>query len=152
MRYASLAFRTLSLLDLISSSGMSVMSLAEWSLVRKCSETVSGGFRDIRWFVSWSAVFVEAVFESSFGFTYVLFGVVVALYHVNDVFGVTVNVIGDRSGFACSVECVWSLSVRYVFTSDTVFSTWVWAPGLVVLCEIAKLALTRKSLRLLLRL
>ena len=30
----------------------------------------------------------------------------VALYHVNDVFGVTVNVISDRPGFACSVECV----------------------------------------------
>ena len=29
MRYASLAFRTLSLLDLVSSSGMSMMSLAE---------------------------------------------------------------------------------------------------------------------------
>ena len=40
MRYASLAFRTLSLLDLMSSSGISVMSFAEWSLVRKCSETV----------------------------------------------------------------------------------------------------------------
>ena len=53
-------------------------------------------------------MFVEAVFESSFGFTYVLFGAVVALYHVNDVFRVTVkcNVISDRSGFACSVECV----------------------------------------------
>ena len=56
--------------------------------------------------VNWSAMFVEAVFESSFGFTYVLFGEVVALNHVNDVFGVTVNVIRDRSGFACSVECV----------------------------------------------
>ena len=65
-----------------------------------------GGFRDIRWVVNWSAVFVETVFESSFGFTYVLFGAVVALYHVNDVFGATVNVISDRSGFACSVECV----------------------------------------------
>ena len=41
-------------------------------------------------------MFVEAVFESSFAFTYVLFGAVVALYHVNDVFGVTVNVISDR--------------------------------------------------------
>ena len=30
----------------------------------------------------------------------------VALYLVNDVFRVTVNVISDRSGFACSVECV----------------------------------------------
>ena len=51
-------------------------------------------------------MFVEAVFESSFGFTYVLFGAVVALYHVNDVFRVTVNVISDRSGFTCSVECI----------------------------------------------
>ena len=27
-----------------------------------------GGFRDITWVVNWSEVFVEAVFESSFGF------------------------------------------------------------------------------------
>ena len=73
-------------------------------MVRKCSETC--GFRDIRWVVNWSAMFVEGVFESSFGFTYVLFGAVVALHYVNDVFGVTVNVISDRSGFACSVERV----------------------------------------------
>ena len=45
---------------------------------------------------------VETVFESSFGFTYVLFRTVVALYHENDDFGVTVNVISDRCGFACS--------------------------------------------------
>ena len=67
--------------------------------------------------LAWSAVFVEAVFESSFGFTYVLFGAVVASYHVNDVFEVTINVISDRSGFACSVECVRRLSVGHVFTS-----------------------------------
>ena len=36
MRYASLAFRTLSLLDLMNSSEISVMSLAQWSLMRKC--------------------------------------------------------------------------------------------------------------------
>ena len=42
MRYASLRFRTPSLLDLMSASGISVMSLAEWSLVRKCSDTVAG--------------------------------------------------------------------------------------------------------------
>ena len=35
-----------------------------------------------------------------------LFGALVALYHVNDVFGVTVSVISDRPGFAGSVECV----------------------------------------------
>ena len=51
-------------------------------------------------------MFVEAVFKSSFGFTYVLFGELVALYHVNDVCRVTVNLISDRSGFASSVECV----------------------------------------------
>ena len=53
-------------------------------------------------------MFIEAVFKWSFGFKYVLFGAVVALYHVieNDVFGATVNVISDRSGFACIVECV----------------------------------------------
>ena len=53
-------------------------------------------------------------------------------------FLVTVVVMSDRSGFACRVKCVWSLSVRYVFTSETVFSAWVWASGLVVSCEIAK--------------
>ena len=51
-------------------------------------------------------MFVQTVFESLFGFTYVLFGAVVALYHVDDVFGVTVEVMSDRSGFACRVECV----------------------------------------------
>ena len=38
-------------------------------------------------------MFVEAVFESSFRFTCVLFGAVVALYHVDYVFGVTVDVM-----------------------------------------------------------
>ena len=90
MRYASLAFRTLSLLDLMSSSKISVMSLAEWSLIRKCSETVLG-FLDIRWIVKWSAVFVETVFND------VLLMAVVALYHVNDVLRVTVDVMSDRS-------------------------------------------------------
>ena len=135
MRYASLAFRRLSLLDLISSSGISVMSLAEWSLVRKCSETVLS--LEILDRLS-TGQLVETVFESSFGFTYVLFRAVVALYHENDDFGVTVNVISDRCGFACSVECVWSLPVRYVFTSEKVFSAWVWSLGLVVLCDIAE--------------
>ena len=47
---------------------LSVMSLAERSLVRKCSET--GGFGDIyRWVVNWSALFYETVFKSSFSFT-----------------------------------------------------------------------------------
>ena len=42
MRYASLALRTLSRLDLMSSRGISSMSEALWSLERKCSKTVVG--------------------------------------------------------------------------------------------------------------
>ena len=42
MRYASLALRTLSRLDLMSSRGISSMSEKLWSLERKCSETVVG--------------------------------------------------------------------------------------------------------------
>ena len=42
MRYASLALRTLSRLDLMSSRGISSMSEALWSLEKKCSETVVG--------------------------------------------------------------------------------------------------------------
>ena len=57
MRYASLAFRTLSLLDLMSSSGISVMSLAEWSLGKKAFWDC-GGFRDIRWHRSPSSFFL----------------------------------------------------------------------------------------------
>ena len=53
--------------------------------------------------LKWS---LRSSFPTSFSFTSALFGAVVTLYHVNDVFGVTVNVISDRSGFACSVECV----------------------------------------------
>ena len=106
MRYASLAFRTLSLLDLMSSSGTKVMSLAETvTLVRKCSETVVG-LEILDGLSTGLRCSLKRVFEKSFGFTYVFFGAVVALYHVNDIFGVTVNVIGDRSGFARSVKCV----------------------------------------------
>ena len=38
-------------------------------------------------------MFVEAVFKSTFGFSYVLFVTVVTLYHVNNVLGVAVNVM-----------------------------------------------------------
>ena len=51
-------------------------------------------------------MFVEAVFESSFGFTYVLFGAVVVLYNVNGIFGVTISkslVIGLVSPVAWNV-------------------------------------------------
>ena len=94
-----------------------------------------GGFRDIRWVVNWSAVFVETVFESSFGFSYVLFGAVVAMYHVNDVFGVI--------GLVSPVE----LNVYEVCPSDMYLQERQFFPhgyeamGLVMLCEIAKFGL-----------
>ena len=66
--------------------------------------------------VFWAVVGLEIIDGFSTGLRYsslkrslsrrLLFGAVVAVNHVNDVFGVTVNVISDRSGFACSVECV----------------------------------------------
>jgi len=65
MRYAFLAFRTLSRLDFISSRGISCMSIALWSFERKCSETAVGleqfplfGFPEI---VRWLLVFNEAL-------------------------------------------------------------------------------------------
>ena len=80
------------------------MSLALWSFERKCSET---GVGKKCLFVSRSTMFVEAVLESSFGFSYVLFVTTIALYHVNNVFRVTVNVMMNRSCFACSrVKCI----------------------------------------------
>ena len=47
-------------------------------------------------FVNRSAMFVEAVFKSTFGFSDVLFVTVVTLYHV---FGVAVNVMITKSSF-----------------------------------------------------
>ena len=67
-----------------------------------CLEVVDGLSTDLRCSVE---VVFESSFPTSFSFTSALFGAVVALYHVNNVFGVTVNVISDRPGFACSVEC-----------------------------------------------
>ena len=52
-----------------------------------------GGLRAVSLFVNRSAMFVEAVFKSTFGFSYVLFVTVVTLYHVDNVFGVAVNVM-----------------------------------------------------------
>ena len=36
----------------------------------------------------------------------VLFRAMVVLYHVSDIFRVTVDVMGGRSDFPCRVECV----------------------------------------------
>ena len=94
---------------------------------------------------------VETVFESSFGFTYVLFRAVVALYHENDDFGVSMSlVIVEASPVAWNVYDVCPsdmyLQVRQFFPHG--YDPWGW------LCcvRLRSLALTRKSLRLLLRL
>ena len=72
-----------------------------------------GGLRAVSLFVNRSAMFVEAVFKSTFGFSYVLF-VTVTLYHVDNIFGVAVNVMINKSSFASRTKCIISKSVVYV--------------------------------------
>ena len=74
-----------------------------------------GGLRAVSSFVNRSTMFVEAVFKSTFGFSYVLFVTVVTLYHVDNVFGVAVNVMINKSSFSCRIlKCILSKSVVYV--------------------------------------
>ncbi len=75
------------------------MSLGEWSSERKWSETAVGleASRGGGGSVYWSSVFVKAVFKSSFSFSYILFVTTSTVYHVDEVFGVTVNMIRDGS-------------------------------------------------------
>ena len=71
-----------------------------------------GGLRAVSMFVNRSAMFIEAVF--TFGFSYVLFVTVVTLYHVDNVFGVAVNVMINKSSFVGRIKCIVSKSVVYV--------------------------------------
>ena len=73
-----------------------------------------GRLRAVSLFVNRSAMFVEAVFKSTFGFSYVLFVTVVTLYHVDNVFGVAVNVMINKSSFAGRIKCIHTKSVVYV--------------------------------------
>ena len=73
-----------------------------------------GGLRAVSLFVNRSAMFVEAVFKSTFGFSYVVFVTVVTLYHVDNVFGAAVNVMINKSSFASRTKCIISMSVVYV--------------------------------------
>ena len=73
-----------------------------------------GGLRAVSLFVNRSTMFVEAIFKSTFGFSYVLFVTVVTLYHVDNVFGVAVNVMINKSSFARRTKCIISKSVVYV--------------------------------------
>ena len=59
-----------------------------------------GGPRAVSLFPNRSAMFVEAVFKSTFGFSYVSFGTVVTFHHVDHVFGVAVDVMINISSFA----------------------------------------------------
>ena len=94
-------------------------------------------------------MFVVAIFESSFGFTYVLFGAVVALYHVNDVFGVTVNVIRDRIGLVSPVAWnVYEVGLSDMYLQVRQFFPHGYeSPGWLCCVRMRSLALTRKSLR-----
>lgn len=49
---------------------------------------------------------IETVFWSLFAFSDVLFYAAAALYHVNYIILVAVDVMGDRCDFTCRVECV----------------------------------------------
>ena len=59
-------------------------------------------------------MFVKTVFKSSFCFSYVLFVAAVAVYHVNNVFRVTVYMMSNMSRFASRMKCVTGTSVCYV--------------------------------------
>ena len=92
------------------------MSEALWSLERKCSETVVG----LELFVCLSTGLrcsLKRSFKSSFCFSYVLFVAAVAVYHVNNVFRVTVYMMSNMSSFAGRMKCVAGTSVWYVVAS-----------------------------------
>ena len=81
-------------------------------------------------------MFVEAVLESSFGFSYVLFVTAIALYHVNNVFRVTVNVMMNGSCFARRIKFVASESVCYIVACQAVVSASKRTTGLVTLVRV----------------
>ena len=93
------------------------MSEALWSLERKCSETVVG----LELFVCLSTglrcSLKRSLLKSSFCFSYVLFVAAVAVYHVNNVFRVTVYMMSNMSSFAGRMKCVAGTSVCYVVAS-----------------------------------
>ena len=52
-------------------------------------------------------MFVKTVFKSSFCLAYALFVTTSAVYHVDEIFRVAVNVLGDRSGLPGSGKNVY---------------------------------------------
>ena len=78
-------------------------------MFRYCS-----GCRTVSLFVDRSTMFVKTVFKSAFSLSDVLFVTAVALYHVNDVFRVAVNVLFNKSSFAGGMKSITVKSVRNV--------------------------------------
>ena len=78
-------------------------------LHKKCSDTVVG----LELLVCLSTG-LRCSLKRSFGFSYVLFVTVVTLYHVDNVFGVAVSVMINKSSFAGRIKCILSKSVVYV--------------------------------------
>ena len=77
----------------------------------------------------WVSLFVETVFESSFGFTYVLFGAVVTLYHEDGVFFLLQSVWWVIGLVSAAVEWnVYEVCLSDMYhDSETFFSAWVLA-------------------------
>ena len=101
-------------------------------------------------------MFIEAISESSFSFSFLLFVTAFALSHVNKVFRVAGNVVSNRPCFNCGMECVRCKPVGYV-ARDTCLHVEQWLPaalkrasGGMLSCEgLCNLARTGKLLRLL---
>ena len=62
-------------------------------------------------------MFVKTVFKSSFCFSCVLLVAAVAVYHVNNIFRVTVYMMSNMSSFGGRMKCVAGTSVCYVVAS-----------------------------------
>ena len=100
--------------------------------MRKCSETLVG----LETLVSLSTGLQRSLkwsFESSFGFSNVLYKATIALYHVDNFFEIADDVMRNMSCFACGMECVTSLSVSNVGACRTVIATSVRTAKLILL-------------------
>ena len=101
-------------------------------VIRKKMFSDCSRFRNVSLFVNYSAKFVEAIFKSSISFFCVLLVTTVALYHVNDVFRVAVDVMINTSCFTGRIKCIIGKSVRYVVARQTVAVTVKRTAGLVI--------------------
>ena len=85
----------------MSSRGISCISVAVWSLERKCSETAVG----LEMVVVLSSA-TSFFFKSLLSFSYALLVTTVALYHVNDVFRVAVDEMINTSCFTDRIKWI----------------------------------------------